>query len=490
MVGGEFERPISQYFGYWWSYQVGLLITRQLEQNPDLEIAGIELPEGAPRSLHQALSGMTGMFRVDVDQQAIDWLDGSSSIDSEVLLQLVPPEAPVDGLLIEHPRDTNGDITLTALFPVGDEPYWYGIVYGPEAIENGMRVLFETYRLFPEGILDDVSGNEGIHLRVVAPSGEVVFASAPTAEPMPRDQRIVMEHRIMGDYQGIFGNFSIVTELEPSLAERLVIGGLPRSNLPMLITLMVLTQIVLIAIFWVLYKERSIARMRSDFVSRVSHEFRTPLTQIRMFAETLLLGRERNPEDRDHQLRIINREAKRLSHMVSNVLTLAGRDRKQFHTELQAVHICELLTGIIDEYKSMLVLSGTRIQLTGCSGRRREMRAMLDPEAFTQVMTNLLDNACKYGPEGQTISIDFNVEGDTCLISVEDEGPGVPESEREQIWQLYYRLEREEERAINGTGIGLPIARELLAAMNGHCTVETASGGGARFVISLERMNS
>lgn len=488
IVGGEFERPMRQYFGYWWSYQVGQLLVPQLENHPELGIDELEIPERAPVSMRQSIPAIAGIFRLETDPVRVEWLDGEAVVADAGIAAMLPAAADQEGLSIHHPPARDGSATMTALYPVPGKRYLYGATFAADAIEDGLQRLFDSYRLFPSGILEKIEGNEGIYLRVFTPSGELAFESEMSAELAQTDQRIVKQHTIGGDYYGLFDGYTIVTELDPSLAERLVIGGLPQSRLPILITLLLLTMGVLGAIIWVLNKERALAAMRAEFVSRVSHELRTPLTQIRLSAETMLLGRSRDSIDAERQLRIINREAKRLGHMVSNVLTLTGRDRAPFIAEIHEQRVCARLAQIISDYRSMLAHSETRIELIGCEGPAGEIRAALDREAFTQVILNLLDNACKYGPPGQRVRVLFKAEEDNCTIAVEDQGPGVPASEKARVFGLYERLERDENRAVNGTGIGLPIARELTEAMGGRCWVEDAPSGGARFVVQLRRV--
>jgi len=488
IVGGEFERPLRQYFGYWWAYQVGLLLVEQLEVDPDRRIAELELPDNAPVSFRQAIPAIAGIVRIEPDCGRVTWLDGRAIVSDAELLAAVPDKLPADGFSIHHPPTTDESPTMTGLYPVAGKPYWYGAVFAPEAIETGMRKAFDSYRLFPSGILEKIEGNQGIYLRVHAPSGRLVFASTPPEALTHADRRIVMQHDIDGGYYGLFDGFTITTELDPALADKLVIGGLPRSRLPQLIALLLLTLIVLGTIIWVLNRERALSAMRAEFVSRVSHELRTPLTQIRLGAETMLLGRMQEPGDRERQLRIINREAKRLGHMVSNILTLTGRDRARFVAEVHEQRVCIRLREIIEDYRSMLASSETRVELHGCEGDEAETRAAIDREAFTQVMLNLLDNACKYGPNGQVVRVVFNAGASVCTVAVEDEGPGIPDAEKHRVFELYHRLDREEHRAINGTGIGLPIARELMRAMGGDCRVEDTPGGGARFVVELQRI--
>ena len=111
--------------------------------------------------------------------------------------------------------------------------------------------------------------------------------------------------------------------------------------------------------------------------------------------------------------------------------------------------------------------------------------ARVDGDAIRQVLLNLLDNAIKYGPHGQTVIVELGKKAEIAYIAVSDQGPGVPESERERIWDGYFRLDRERDSAIAGTGIGLAVVGELLGKHNASVRVEDGERGGARFVIEL-----
>jgi signal transduction histidine kinase len=113
----------------------------------------------------------------------------------------------------------------------------------------------------------------------------------------------------------------------------------------------------------------------------------------------------------------------------------------------------------------------------------------VDPRALRQVVLNLLDNAVKYGPVGQTVNVSLSGTPESVIIAVEDKGPGVPKSEREKIWDPYVRLSRETESAAGGSGIGLSIVSELVKLHDGKTRVEDAQGGGARFVIEFPRVH-
>ncbi|MGK7295744.1 MAG: sensor histidine kinase [Candidatus Wenzhouxiangella sp. M2_3B_020] len=486
----QFTRYLNQYFGTWWSFQYGRLLIDHYQQ-PDASEMRFLLPSDAPPTLVAARRATDAIFRIDWPTGSVRALEGELTVDPAAILAAAESRAEKNRFFVLHLAGSAAVSRFVVFYPLEGRNHWYGVLFDPVAVNEHLRKLAREYQLLPRAIAGDLERNKGIFISLRAPSGDVLFEANPGSGENWRSDYTFVENEIEGDYRGLFSGFTVTAAIDPQLSERLIIGGLPRGRLPMLVTLLALTTAVLAALFWVLLKERALARMRNEFVARVSHEFRTPLTQIRMFAETLLLNRFRSEDDRRHQLRIIDREAKRLGHLVSNVLTLSGRDRRRTPTDMQPVDVCALLGEILDEYRTMLFGSTTDLELHGCE--RHDEGAVLaaaDPEALTQVIINLIDNACKYGPAEQTVRVTFDHDQHGCSIMVEDEGPGIPEPEKERVWHLYYRIPRESERAINGTGIGLPIARELVESMGGHCHVEDRAGGGARFVVSLRRAYS
>jgi signal transduction histidine kinase len=273
----------------------------------------------------------------------------------------------------------------------------------------------------------------------------------------------------------------VESSIAASAVPTLVVGGVPPSRVPVLIATFVMSAIVLAAAFFVLRRERHLAEMRSDFVSGVSHELRTPLTQIRMFTETLLFDRVRSNEERQHSLQVINEEARRLTNLVDNVLFLS-RGRNVAFEPLRRDCDMEMLIGdAIDAFSPLAI----RRDVVITADMPPRLHASVDGEAWKQVVTNILDNAVKYGPPGQTVRVQVT-NGDGMLrMIVDDEGPGIPPEERDQIWLRFHRLERDRGGHKTGSGLGLAIVREIVARHGGRCWVEDAPERGARFVVEV-----
>ena len=270
--------------------------------------------------------------------------------------------------------------------------------------------------------------------------------------------------------------------VKPEAAEALVIGGFPRSRLPLVLGLLGVTVGLVLAAILQLRREAELGRLRADFVSGVSHELRTPLAQIRMFSETLLLGRVRNDQERQRSLEIIVNEARRLTHQVDNVLLFSRSERRAMRLNPEPTDLGDALAEVVETFTPLAEADQSTLEAQLTEG----VIAHVDGTALRQALLNLLDNALKYGPAGQTIRVGVSrLPGNRALIWVEDEGPGVPSEERHAIWEPYSRLERHRASAVAGSGIGLAVVRRIVAHHGGSVAVEDGQGGGARFVIEI-----
>ncbi len=279
----------------------------------------------------------------------------------------------------------------------------------------------------------------------------------------------------------MMGRVQVQVALRPDVAPKLVVGGMPRSNLPMLLSLLALTAGLVVAALLQLRREYELSQLRADFVSGVSHELRTPLAQIRMFSETLLLGRVRSEEERERSLGIIDQEARRLTHLVENLLHFSRSERRLTRLSPSLAPLAPLVSEAAEGFAPLAAARGVAL----CTELTDGVVAPVDADALRQMLLNLLDNAVKYGPPGQTVTLGLTVTEGRARICVDDQGPGIPAADRERIWDRFWRLERDRGSAVAGTGIGLSVVRELVALHGGRSWAEDAPGSGGRFVIEL-----
>jgi signal transduction histidine kinase len=278
---------------------------------------------------------------------------------------------------------------------------------------------------------------------------------------------------------GYLKGATLEVSIAPEASELIVFGGVPRP-LRIYIVMLVISVILTVVAILQLARERTLMGLRTEFVASVSHELRTPLTQIRMFAETLLLDRVRSDDERRHALAVIDRESRRLGQLVDNILQFSRGERGRVRLAMAERDVAALVRETIDAFAP--VAAARRMTI------RAEMPAALvarvDDDAMRQIVLNLLDNAAKYGPDGQEIVVALEEKDGRLRLVVEDAGPGIPPRDRKRVWRRYVRLDRETENAIAGAGIGLAVVRELVRLHRGAARVEQGSRG-ARFVIEV-----
>jgi signal transduction histidine kinase len=280
-------------------------------------------------------------------------------------------------------------------------------------------------------------------------------------------------------------NGAVEVSIDPSVAGLLIIGGLPKSHLPALLGMLAITTGLIAAAILQLRREMALQALRGEFVSSVSHELRTPLTQIRMFAETLRLDRVRSAGEARRSLDIIDREARRLSHLVENVLRFSRSERGMNELTCESRELAPLIAEVITSFE--WVIAGTEVTLK--AHLAEGVSAMVDADGIRQVLLNLLDNAVKYGPRRQQVLLKLEAAEGAARIGIEDEGPGIPPADRERIFERFQRLDRDRKSSIAGTGIGLSVVKDVVTRHGGHCFVENTAAGGARFLVVLPALN-
>ena len=234
-------------------------------------------------------------------------------------------------------------------------------------------------------------------------------------------------------------------------------------------------------VFWDVTEERALEKARSDFVATASHELRTPLAAVygavrTLRREDLVLGQE----DRAAFLEMIESESVRLSQIVDQILVAGQLDADAIEIALAECEPGAIAAGVI-ESAALHLPPGVSLSMIG-DGQRP---ILCDENKLRQVLVNLVDNAIKYSPDGGEVEIRFEAENGECLIEVADEGLGIPSSERERIFEKFYRLDPQQTRGVGGSGLGLYICRELVERMHGRLEVESVPGRGSRFTVAL-----
>jgi signal transduction histidine kinase len=216
----------------------------------------------------------------------------------------------------------------------------------------------------------------------------------------------------------------------------------------------------------------------------VSHELKTPLTSIRMFSELLAEGRVSEPEKRRSYLQIITAETSRLTRLINNVLDFSRMERGEKKYQMRPFDIAGLARETVDTYRPHLESFGFKIE-----AKLPEVEIMVngDRDALSQVLVNLLSNAEKYSNSAKSITVELEKTGADSQIEMRilDRGPGVPRGCEERIFEQFYRAHDSLSSGIQGSGLGLTLARQIARAHGGDVVYRSREGGGSCFILSL-----
>jgi signal transduction histidine kinase len=420
---------------------------------------------GMPPALRTAVTGLAGTMRASVHDTVRVW-----SADADGTPQLV----------VYHVHAKGGRVRAHG--------------FALDARRAAAPVLREVLRgppLLPV-LRGGFTNENAMAVAVTDEAGEVLFRSpALPAVPTARDgswmdakvgsisPESVPPGVVVEGLGGFFEGLLARVAIRPAVATEPVSGGEPGSRLPLLLAVFSLTLALFGTAVVQLRRQQELVRLRDDFVSGVSHELRTPLAQIRLFADLLETGRLHDPAQRARSVRIINEESRRLTFLVENILHFSRAQRDANRLSPGPVEVGELVREIVDAFAPLAR------EAEFVTRAEPGVVARIDRDACRQVLLNLLDNAAKYGPRGQTVQVGMAVVGFAVRLWVADQGPGVPPEDRGRVWEPYRRLERDAGSATGGSGIGLAVVRDLVELHGGRAWVEDAPGGGARFVVEL-----
>jgi signal transduction histidine kinase len=349
----------------------------------------------------------------------------------------------------------------------------YGAEYSREGLSSVIGAVIDDPGLLPATFTGQQKNSEVIAVRVSERGrhGAPLFESE-TGTASPFGSHIEMAPH--------YGRLALDVFVRPERVNTLVTPGVLPSTarLPFVLAVLGLAAAMSVVAVVQLRREAQIARMRSEFVANVSHELRTPLAQIKLYTETLLSGRATSPEQRSWSLGHIDRETTRLTSLVDNVLRFS-RAEATVASPIVQVDVSGESARIVEAFRLLAASRNVTVRERIQPGIGARMQA----DALPRILLNLLDNAVKYGPPGQTVDVSVAALDGQITIAVSDEGPGVLASERESIWRAFARGSAASIAA--GSGIGLSVVREIALQHGGSARVEDAPSRGARFIVSI-----
>jgi signal transduction histidine kinase len=234
-------------------------------------------------------------------------------------------------------------------------------------------------------------------------------------------------------------------------------------------------------------RELALAKLKSDFVSNVSHELRTPLSLIRLYAETLELGRISNPGKRQEYYEIIRKESERLTSLINNILDFSRIEAGKKEYSFRETDMADLVRSTLDSYRFEIEQSGFQFEQK-IDSDLPPLR--VDREAIARSLLNLVNNAVKYSAAEKYLGVHLYRRGGGVNLEVVDHGIGIPLKEQPKIFEKFYRVGDPLVHNTKGSGLGLSLVRHIVLAHGGVVAVESAPGRGSKFIITLPLQNS
>lgn len=228
-------------------------------------------------------------------------------------------------------------------------------------------------------------------------------------------------------------------------------------------------------------KEMALARLKSDFVSNVSHELRTPLSLIRLYAETLEMGRLTSPEKYQEYYQIIRKESERLTALINNILDFSRIEAGRKEYEFRETDLRELVHNTLESYRYQIEQHGFTFEekIDPVPPLR------VDREAMARSLLNLVNNALKYSQDRKYIGVNLYRDNGSVKLEVVDHGIGIPSQEQHKIFEKFYRVGDPLVHNTKGSGLGLALVRHIVEAHGGEVSVDSSPGRGSKFTIAL-----
>jgi len=237
-----------------------------------------------------------------------------------------------------------------------------------------------------------------------------------------------------------------------------------------------------ILVFKNITEQYKIDKLQKEFVANVSHELKTPITTIKSYTETLLDGALEEKQTAEDFLNVINSESDRMSRLVSDLLRLSRMDYDKTKWKKEKLSLNETISQVLKKLQIQIKNKNIHMQSGFIPA---DMNIYFDRDGFEQILLNIAGNAVKYTPENGNVWIDAVREKSSIVVSVKDDGIGIPNDDQTRIFERFYRVDKARTRELGGTGLGLSIAKQIAEAHNSTITVKSEINKGTEIIITI-----
>jgi signal transduction histidine kinase len=320
---------------------------------------------------------------------------------------------------------------------------------------------------------DFVNPDGALVVRVSEPDGSVAYETAPTRSNRFEAYRKMESPSFRGLKLAVrYRDLSIQQDVQRWKVGTLCLVGF----------IDIMLGAGLLLVYSNVRREMHLSRIKSDFVANVSHELKTPLALIRLFAETLEMGRVPSPEKAGEYHRIINKESQRLTQLINNILDFSRIEAGRKEYRFAPLDVRDVVTGVLEAYRFQIEQQGFTLEVDVAADLPL---VEADKEGLEQALLNLVNNGLKYSGDDKYLRLDVVRSGDSVRIAVTDHGIGVAKREQKKVFEKFYRSEDSLVHDTKGSGLGLTLVRHIMQAHGGQVELDSTPGKGSTFTLVL-----